>query len=90
MECIIEDGVAKLTDRKSFAGSVATADRLIRTMVFEAGVSVAEAVSMMTGVPAGILKLEKKGRLEEGCDADIVVFDEGIEVSKVIVGGSEC
>ena len=90
MPSIIEDGVAKLPDRTSFAGSVATADRLIRTMIFEAGVSVEKAVSMMTAVPAGVLKLEKKGRLREGYDADMVMFDEGIRVSKVIVGGSEC
>ena len=30
---IIEDGVAKLTDRSAFGGSIATADRLIKTMV---------------------------------------------------------
>src|SRR5690606_33111782 len=33
LRVIIEDGVAKLPDRSSFAGSVATADRLVRTMV---------------------------------------------------------
>ena len=31
MKVIVEDGVAKLPDRSSFAGSVATADRLVRT-----------------------------------------------------------
>lgn len=31
-EVFIEDGVAKLLDRSAFAGSVATADRLVRNM----------------------------------------------------------
>jgi N-acetylglucosamine-6-phosphate deacetylase len=35
--CAIEDGVAKLPDRSAFAGSVATADRLVRNMVNLAG-----------------------------------------------------
>ena len=30
---LIEEGVAKLPDRSAFAGSVATTDRLVRTMV---------------------------------------------------------
>ncbi len=87
MPCIIEDGVAKLPDRTSFAGSVATADRLVRTMVREAGVGLEAAVGMMTAVPARIFRLEKKGILQEGYDADILLFDEDIRVSKVIIGG---
>ena len=39
-EVIIEDGVAKLLDRTAFAGSVATGDRCVRTMVQQAGCSV--------------------------------------------------
>ena len=31
-KCIVEDGVAKLPDRSAFAGSVATMDRLVRTL----------------------------------------------------------
>ena len=87
MPCVIEDGVAKLTDRSSFAGSVATADRLIRTMVRETGISVSAAVSMMTAVPASIFQLQNKGHLRKGDDADIILFDDDIRVSEVIVGG---
>lgn len=87
MPCVIEDGVAKLPDRTSFAGSVATADRLVRTMVQKADVRVSDAVWMMTAVPAEIFRLGKKGKLQEGYDADIVWFDSDIRVSKVIVGG---
>lgn len=86
MPCIIEDGIAKLPDRTSFAGSVATADRLIRTMVQEVRVSVADAVAMMTATPARVFGL-KKGVLKEGYDADIVLFNENIAVTDVFVGG---
>lgn len=85
---IVEDGVAKLPDRTAFAGSVATADRLIRTMVNEAGLSIPEAVKMMTQNPACILGLDHtKGSLSIGKDADIVVFDANIHVQHTIVDG---
>ena len=85
---IIEDGVAKLPDRSAFAGSVATADRLVRTIVSLAGVQLADAVKMMTLTPARIMKVDDcKGSLAVGKDADIVIFDEGINVKTTIIGG---
>lgn len=87
MACIIEDGVAKLPDRTSFAGSVATADRLVRTMIQKAEVPIWEAVGMMTENPAKVLGLSKKGLLDAGYDADILIFDENINIKKVFVMG---
>ena len=88
LKVIVEDGVAKLPDRSSFAGSVATTDRLIRTMVNVAGISLVEAVRMMTLTPARIMKINKhKGSIAIGKDADIVIFDENINVQSAIVGG---
>lgn len=89
MPCVIEDGVAKLTDRSAFAGSVATADRLVRTMVQQAGLGVAEAVKMMTKNPARLLGLPRKGALTPGCDADVVVFDDDIHISHVFIRGEK-
>jgi len=89
LKVIIEDGVAKLPDRSSFAGSVATADRLVRTMVQLAEIPLIEAVRMITHTPARILGLDReKGALLPGMDADIVIFDEQINVEKTIVGGN--
>ena len=85
---IIEDGVCKLLDRSAFAGSIATADRLIRVAVKEAGISVTDAVKMLTETPAKIMGLAQKGKLENGCDADIVVFDDNIEKKKVFAKGN--
>ncbi len=68
---IIEDGVAKMPDRTAFAGSVATTDRLVRTMVELAEVPLVDAVRMMTLTPAEIIGIaDRKGSLEEGKDAD--------------------
>jgi N-acetylglucosamine-6-phosphate deacetylase len=84
---IVEDGVAKLSDRSAFAGSVATADRLVRNMV-ECGVPLACAVKMMTSNPIRMMGLDvKKGSLLCGYDADICIFDEGINIQSVICGG---
>lgn len=85
---IVEDGVAKLMDRSAFAGSVATADRLIRTMITQAEVPLIEAVRMMTAVPAGIIGVEnRKGSLVPDKDADIVIFDENINVCTTMAMG---
>ena len=88
LKVLVEDGVAKLPDRTSFAGSVSTTDRLVRTMVNVAGISLIEAVRMMTLTPARIMKVENnKGSLAAGKDADVVIFDENINVQTTIVGG---
>ena len=85
---IVENGVAMLSDRSALAGSVATTDRLVRTMINLAEVPLYDAVTMMTSTPASILGIQdRKGSLAVGMDADIVIFDENITVSKTIVAG---
>ncbi len=88
LSVIIEDGVAKLPDRSAFAGSIATADMLVRTMIYTAGVSLADSVKMMTSTPARIMGIaEKKGEIVVGKDADIVIFDRNINVTMTMIGG---
>ncbi len=87
-EVIVEDGVAKLLDRSAFAGSVATTDRLVRTMVTLGGCSIPEAVKMITVNPAKVMGVfSTKGSLEAGKDADIVVFDDNINIRRTIIAG---
>ena len=90
-------------DRGGLAGSVATTDRLVRTMAraiagaagLAAGAAsslaagIPDAVRMMTATPARILGLPAKGRLAPGCDADIILFDDTVAVSRVFIGGKE-
>lgn len=85
---IVEDGVCKLKDRSAFAGSIATADRLIKTIVQDCGYPIPTAVKMLTKVPAEILNVNK-GELQAGKDADIVVFDEDITVKQVFLSGEK-
>lgn len=87
-EVLVEDGVAKLTDRSAFAGSVATADRLVRTMIHNGGVTLPEAIRMITANPARIMGIgSRKGSLREGYDADLVLFDDNINIHKTIING---
>ena len=84
---IVEDGVAKLLDRTAFAGSVATCDRLVRTMRDLAEIPLHDAVYMMTKSPADIMGFDDRGVLEAGKRADIVLFDETVNVSRTIAAG---
>ena len=87
-EFIVEEGVCRLKDRSAFAGSIATADRLIRVLNKECGYSIPFAVNMMTKVPAQILGVNK-GEIASGKDADIIVFDDDINIKSIFVGGKK-
>lgn len=85
---IIEDGVAKLADRSALAGSIATTDRLVRTFVKQAGIALSDAVKMASETPARIMQIDnRKGSLQKGKDADIIFFDEDINVCFTMVDG---
>lgn len=88
LKVLVEDGVAKLPDRSAFAGSVATADVLLRFAWKTAGLPLTDVVRMMTSTPARILGVEKqKGRLAPGMDADVVIFNENAEIGRVMRNG---
>ncbi|HVU58675.1 MAG TPA: N-acetylglucosamine-6-phosphate deacetylase [Puia sp.] len=89
IEVLIEDDVAKLPDRTAFAGSIATADRLVRTMIQLADIPLKDAITMMTATPARIMGVaDKKGAIRPGMDADLVLFDDNIDISHTIIGGN--
>ncbi|PRD48296.1 N-acetylglucosamine-6-phosphate deacetylase [Sphingobacterium haloxyli] len=88
MEVLVEDGVAKLKDRTAFAGSVATADRLVRTMLKLGNIPLTEIIRMISLNPARVMKVEEeKGSIAVGKDADLVVFDANIQVQYTMVKG---
>lgn len=89
LKVIVEDGVAKLPDRTSFAGSVATFDRLVRNIIQLGGVNLPEAIRMASTTPARIMGvLNEKGTLQVGKDADIVLFDQNITIKHTMVEGN--
>ena len=85
---LVRDGVAWTADGQSFASSVATAERLVRTMTTLGGVPIEEAVAMMTSSPAKAMGIhDRKGSIVAGMDADLVAFDAKVEVKAVIAKG---
>jgi len=85
---IIEDGVAYMPGKTSFGGSVATADRLVRTMYRKADVPLTQAVKMMTVTPARALGVSGRlGSVAPGMDADILLFDDDISISLIMIKG---
>lgn len=85
---LVEDGVAKMPDRTAFAGSVATAEQLVRNMINLCGVNLLEAVQMITSTPAKICGVfAEKGSLAIGKQADVVIFDRGINIHQTMING---
>jgi len=78
-DILVDETLAKLPNGK-LAGSVLTLDQAVRNVVEWAGSSVAEACRMASEIPARVLGLRSKGRLVAGCDADLVLLDEGLRV----------
>ena len=78
---IIEDGVCKMADHSALAGSLATMDVLVRTMVKKANIPLEDAVRMASETPARLIGVsDRKGALAKGLDADIVILDKELNV----------
>ena len=86
---VIHDGVGKLIDHSALAGSIATADRLVRVMYKEALVPLPDAVEMMTLSPAKMVRAHRKGSIRLCKDADFVLFDDDINVKAVYSRGKK-
>ena len=88
MPCLVEDDVCMLTDRSAFAGSVATSDRLLRTLVFDAQIPLCDAVKMCSLTPARQIGETDIGRIAAGYRADLNLLDERLRVTKTWIGGA--
>lgn len=86
-EVVVKEGAARLTTG-SLAGSILTLDKAIRNVYKNSNYELNEVVKMATLNPAKLCKVEnRKGSIKEGFDADLVLFDEDINIKKVIVNG---
>ncbi|MBQ7020096.1 MAG: N-acetylglucosamine-6-phosphate deacetylase [Bacteroidales bacterium] len=86
----VSDGIARLSDSQTLAGSVATMDLVVRTVHKLTGLPLAEVVKSATETPARIMGVsDRKGAIRQGFDADIVVFDKDVNVTDVIIGGKQ-
>lgn len=83
---IVKDNQARL-ENGSLAGSVLTFNDAFKNMIEFTGCSIGEAVRMSSVNQAREFGLDKKGHLKKAYDADILVLDENLTVSKTILGG---
>ncbi|MGO4104242.1 N-acetylglucosamine-6-phosphate deacetylase [Leifsonia sp. YAF41] len=84
----VTDGVARLTEGGSIAGSTLTMDVALRRAVTEVGVSIEEAVAALTSTPArAIGRSHDLGALAVGFAADAVLLNDGFEVEAVFAAG---
>lgn len=85
---IVDDGVAKLPDFSSFAGSICTADRCLRVLCVDYGVPLHTASAMLSHAPAVLLGLDNQlGCISVGKTADLVLTDTSYAVQHVITDG---
>ncbi|WMJ81778.1 N-acetylglucosamine-6-phosphate deacetylase [Clostridium sp. MB40-C1] len=85
---IVKNGSARLEDN-TLAGSILTLDNAIKNMRENISAPLYEIVSMATVNPAKDINIyDRKGSIEKGKDADIVIFDEDVNVSMTIVEGN--
>jgi N-acetylglucosamine-6-phosphate deacetylase len=69
------------------AGSTLTQELALRNFASWTGWSVEDALPGLTLNPARALKLERKGMIESGADADIVIMDKSFRIMKTFVKG---
>ena len=85
---IVEDGVCKLADRSALTGSIASGIRLIQVMAEKAEIPVADCVRMAATNPARLMSInDRKGSIEQGKDADLILFDDHFRLHSVWIGG---
>ncbi|MHA6631355.1 N-acetylglucosamine-6-phosphate deacetylase [Pseudonocardia sichuanensis] len=82
----VEDGVARLADGSSLAGSTLSTSAALRGAV-GAGIPLVDAVRALTATPAAVLGLPRVGALRAGYDADLVVLDAELGVRRVLAKG---
>jgi N-acetylglucosamine-6-phosphate deacetylase len=80
-------GGAAVLDDGTVAGSVATMDHVLRTLVGPVGLSLVDAATMCATTPALELGLVGRGVLAVGAIADLVVLDERFHVVQTYIGG---
>jgi len=86
-EVIVTKGQARLKDG-TLAGSVLTMDKAVKNMASKVGVPLPKAIQMASFNPARSIGIDdKKGSLEPGKDADIVILNKNLETELTIVAG---
>lgn len=103
MACGIKEGIYSLGGQKvlvegghvrlengALAGSVLTLDNAVRNIYKNSNYELYEIVKMVTINAAKHCKVHNsKGLIKENYDADLILFDDNIDIKTIIIGGSE-
>ncbi|MEU1573691.1 N-acetylglucosamine-6-phosphate deacetylase [Streptomyces collinus] len=88
LEVEVADGVARLVEDGTIAGSTLTLDRAFKRAVTVDGLSVEDAVTALSATPARLLGMaDTIGSLEPGKYADLLILDSAYEVKGVMRRG---
>ncbi len=86
-EVIVKEGAAKLKDG-SLAGSTLNLRTAVYNMVKNLNISICDAVGMASLAPAEAISIDsKKGSIDIGKDADLILFDDDINIKYVVIVG---
>ncbi|MBQ8196455.1 MAG: N-acetylglucosamine-6-phosphate deacetylase [Clostridia bacterium] len=88
-EIIVENDVAFLPDKQSFAGSTATFNRLYRTMAGAIGKNMVALSKMCSTTPAKVMGYTDRGEIAQGKLADLIIMDDDLNIKQIIFKG-EC
>ena len=88
LEVEVSEGVARLVEGGSIAGSTLTLDRAFKRAATVDGLPVEAVVAAISANPAKLLGMyDTVGSLEPGKDADLVILDERFELKGVMRRG---
>src|SRR5271169_6574381 len=90
MQVDVVEQVARVRGTSTIAGSTATMDQLFRAAAglgSDRDAALAAAVQMTSPTPARALGLDRAGCLRTGADANLVVLERDLQVTRVMAGG---
>ena len=88
-DVIVKNGAARVKSG-SLAGSILTLNKAIKNIYKNSDLPLNEIVKMSSYNPAKHCKVDNhKGLIKEGYDADLVLFDDNINIKKVFISGKE-
>ena len=87
-EVVLEEEISYVADRSAYAGSVATMDQCVRVAVESMDLALRDAFWMASLTPATLLSVsDRKGSLDVGKDADVVILDDDLRVLYTVARG---
>ena len=86
----VKDGSARLRNGGTLAGSTLTMHDAVRNMIELAGLPIERVIPLATDIPARIAGVrDRKGTIDRGYDADLVLLDKKLDIERVVVRGEE-